>query len=111
MRILFVLMSCLVTACAATNVLHADAELALVLAEVSPEVPDEQDRLRAYSPELYLTGQAGHGVGDDLDLSASCGCAETSSSGSTSSGGPGSGPGVEYKPKGTLRVHVRLIRD
>lgn len=86
-----------------------DRELSSVVAGIGPVEVEEEDELRAYSPELYLTGLAGRGVGDDLDLSASCGCAESGSSGPMTSSGPGSGPGIEHKLS-KLRVIIHLIK-
>ncbi len=69
-------------------------------------VPDEEDELRAYSPEIYLTQLAGHGVGGGMDLSAACGCAETGSSSPSSPSGPSVTPGVEHKGKIPLTVTI-----
>jgi hypothetical protein len=70
--------------------------------------PDEEDELRAYSPEVYLTQLAGHGVGGGMDLSAACGCAETGSSSPSSPSGPSVTPGVEHKGKIPLHITVTL---
>ncbi len=94
--------------CATTPAPVADPDVAGLLEVAPPPVPDEEDELRAYAPEVYLSGLAGHGVSGDLDLSASCGCAETSGSGPSGSTGPGSGPGVEYQKRATLHVIIHL---
>ncbi len=93
--------------CATSRAPLAPAVSAVVLT-AGPVAAIEDDELRAYAPEQYLAGLAGHGLGGDLDLSASCGCAETSSSGPTGSGGPAGGPGVEHKQTARLRVIVNL---
>jgi len=69
-------------------------------------VPDEEDELRAYSPEIYLTQVAGHGVGGGMDLSAACGCAETGSASPSSPSGPSVIPGVEHT--GKMKLHVTV---
>jgi uncharacterized protein YceK len=83
-------------------------EVGAVVQVAGPLSATEDDELRAYAPEMYLAGLAGHGLGGDLDLSASCGCAETSSSGPTGASGPSGGPGVEHKQTARLRVIVNL---
>jgi hypothetical protein len=102
---LCLMLICVSTACATVS---AGPDLKAVdgLGWSGPIEPVEDDRLRAYAPEEYLAGLAGHGVGGDLDLSAACGCAESGSSGPGSGGGPSSGPGVEHKQTSRLRVII-----
>lgn len=86
----------------------ATSRNAAVVGNLPVLVPDEEDELRAYSPEVYLTQVAGHGVGGGMDLSAACGCAETGGSSPSSPSGPSVSPGVEHKGKLPLHVTVTI---
>lgn len=92
----------------ATQGIAVRPQVAAVIAVAGPVEATEEDELRAYAPEQYLAGQAGHGLAGDLDLSASCGCAETSGSGPGSGSGPSGGPGVEHKQAARVRIIVQM---